>query len=134
LTCGVLVDFNFLATETDKYVYREALRQITRLMLDTEFGKKYIVGESVPEGLEPLALDDSDEKLNTRMALTGAMTWHATGSCSMGKVIDTEFRVRGVEGLRVVDGSAVPVPLSAHVQAPLFAMSEQAAAIIAGKA
>lgn len=129
-----LVDLNFLDTETDRYIFRESLKGITRLMLGTEFGRKYIVGESVPGDGEPLALGDSDEKLNRRLSQGGSTTWHATGTCSMGKVVDCEFRVQGVEGLRVVDASAVPVPLSTHPMAPLFAMSEQAAAMIAGRA
>ncbi|KUI73792.1 Pyranose dehydrogenase 3 [Cytospora mali] len=133
---GPKIDLNFLATETDKYVYREGLRLLTRLMLQTKFGKEYVEGESVPPvpGMEALSLDDSDEKLDKRIALAGVTTWHSAGTCAMGKVVDTEFRVKGVEGLRVVDASVIPVPLSAHIQAPVYYMTEQAAVIIAGKA
>ncbi|RKK10096.1 hypothetical protein BFJ65_g15396 [Fusarium oxysporum f. sp. cepae] len=128
------VNLNYLSTEVDKYVFREGLRQLTRFMLDSKFSDQ-IIGESIPEGLlvEALAPDDSDEKLDQRIAVTGGTSWHPSGTCSMGKVVDTEFRVTGVEGLRVVDASVIPVPLSAHLQAPLYALSEQAAAIITGK-
>lgn len=129
------MNLNYLATEVDKHVFREGLRQLTKFMLQSKFSKN-IVGESVPEGLpaEALTLDDTDEKLDQRLAMTSGTTWHPSGTCSMGKVVDTEFRVKGVEGLRVVDASVIPVPLSAHIQAPLYALSEQAAAIITGKA
>ncbi|KAI7766351.1 hypothetical protein LZL87_012589 [Fusarium oxysporum] len=118
----------------DKYVFREGLRQLTRFMLQSKFSDQ-IIGESIPEGLpvEALALGDSDDMLDQRIAMTGGTSWHPSGTCSMGKVVDTEFRVTGVEGLRVVDASVIPVPLSAHLQAPLYALSEQAAAIITGK-
>lgn len=127
---------NHLATETDRYVFRSGLRQLTRLMLDTKFGREYVAGETVPPvpGMEALQLDDSDEKLDTRLKLAATTTWHVGGSCSMGTVVDPEFRVKGVEGLRVVDASVIPVPLSSHIQAAVYALSEQAAAIIAGKA
>ncbi|KAI0012700.1 hypothetical protein F4779DRAFT_567631 [Xylariaceae sp. FL0662B] len=128
------INANYLTTEADKYVYRQGLRQIAQLMLGTKTGREYVAGESVPEGLEPLSLDDSDEKLDKRLALASTTTWHASGTCSMGKVVDSELRVRGVEGLRVVDASVFPVPLSAHLQAPLYALAEQAAALIAGVA
>ncbi|KAF4973308.1 hypothetical protein FSARC_383 [Fusarium sarcochroum] len=129
------VDLNYLSTEVDKHVSREGLRQLTKFMLRSKFSE-HIVGESVPDGLpvEALALDDSDEKLDQRVAMTSGTTWHPSGTCSMGKVVDTEFRVKGVEGLRVVDASVFPLPLSAHIQAPLYALSEQAAAIITGRA
>ncbi|KAH8668848.1 GMC oxidoreductase-domain-containing protein [Xylariales sp. PMI_506] len=131
------VNPNYLATEVDRYVYREAVRQLTRLMHDTKFGRDHILGESVPEGIEavgPDGDDDDDDKLDRRLAQCSSTMWHPTGTCAMGSVIDSEFRVRGVRGLRVVDASVFPVPLSAHLQAPLYAMSEQAAAIFAGKA
>ena len=119
----------------DKYVFREGLRDMTKFMLGGKFSE-FIAGETVPPGLpaEPLSLEDSDEKIDQRLAMTSGTTWHASGTCSMGKVVDTDFRVRGVEGLRVVDASVLPVPLSAHIQAPVYALAEQAAAIIAGKA
>ncbi|KAF5661232.1 alcohol oxidase [Fusarium circinatum] len=127
-------NLNYLSTEVDKYVFREGLRQLTRFMLESKFSDE-IIGESIPEGLpaEALALDDSDVKLDQRVAMTGGTSWHPSGTCSMGKVVDTEFCVTGVEGLRVVDASVIPVPLSAHLQAPLYALSEQAAAVITGK-
>ena len=108
-------------------------------MLDTDFGRKYIAGETLPDalaalGAEPVSSTDSDEKLDRRSALGCGTTWHPTGTCSMGKVVDNELRVRGVEGLRVVDASVIPVPISGHIQAAVYGLSEQAAAIIAGKA
>lgn len=48
----------------------------------------------------------------------------------MGKVVDTDFRVKGVKGLRVVDASVYPVPITGHLQAVTYAMAQQAAEII----
>lgn len=130
------IDLNYLATETDRCVAREGVRTLARLMLQSGFGKEYIAGETVPPvpGVEAVSLEDSDEKLDKRIALAGVTTWHSGGTCAMGKVVDAEFRVKGVEGLRVVDASVLPIPLSAHPQAPVYAMTEQAAAIISGAA
>jgi choline dehydrogenase-like flavoprotein len=56
--------------------------------------------------------------------------YHTSGTLSMGKVVDTSMRVKGVERLRVVDASVVPVPLAGHLQNCIYAMAEQAADII----
>jgi choline dehydrogenase-like flavoprotein len=48
----------------------------------------------------------------------------------MGKVVDTDLRVYGVDGLRVVDASILPVPIAAHYQACIYALTEQAADIM----
>ncbi|KAK7424119.1 hypothetical protein QQX98_000729 [Neonectria punicea] len=65
------IDFNYLATHVDKYVFREGLRQLTQYMLGSSFSQ-FIVGESVPGGLgvQPLSLNDNDEKLDNRLAMT----------------------------------------------------------------
>ncbi|KAI1505220.1 GMC oxidoreductase-domain-containing protein [Biscogniauxia marginata] len=107
------INLNYLSTEVDKCVYREPLRQLTRFML---------------------ALGDDDAKLDKRLSLTGMTMWHPSGTCSMGKVVESKLRVNRVEGLRVIDASVLPVPLGAHIQAPVYALAEQAAAIIAGEA
>ncbi|CAN8103379.1 unnamed protein product [Discula destructiva] len=125
---GPRITTDYIATEADRYVARSGLRQLTRLMLDTEFGRTYIAGETT--SLDAVSLEDDDEKLDARVKAGAVTTWHAAGTCAMGAVVDAECRVKGVEGLRVVDASVLPVPISSHIQATVYALGEQAAAII----
>ncbi|KAL3294435.1 alcohol oxidase [Colletotrichum asianum] len=127
-----VINLNYLDTEVDRHVYREGIRQMTKLMLDTAFGKEYIIGETAPHNTEPVSLGDIDEYLDSRLAESGVTTWHPHGTCAMGSVVDSNFKIKGVKGLRVVDASVLPVPVAAHLMAPLYAMAEQAASIITG--
>lgn len=62
--------------------------------------------------------------------------WHVSCSCRMGgdddpmAVLDNECRVRGVEGLRVVDASAMPSVIAANTNITTIAMAEKAADLI----
>lgn len=61
--------------------------------------------------------------------------WHFTGTCSMlprerDGVVDTNLRVYGIEGLRVVDASAIPLISTANLQATVYAFAEIAADLI----
>ncbi|KAK0264021.1 hypothetical protein LTR35_017449 [Friedmanniomyces endolithicus] len=63
--------------------------------------------------------------------------WHPIGSCSMGGylgaeagVVDERLRVYGVKGLRVVDASVMPLQISAHLQATVYAIAEKASRMI----
>lgn len=49
----------------------------------------------------------------------------------MGKVIDSDCKVYGIDGLRVVDCSIMPLSITAHLQAPMYGIAEAAADIIA---
>jgi choline dehydrogenase-like flavoprotein len=63
--------------------------------------------------------------------------WHPVGTCSMGGrageeagVVDERLRVYGVKGLRVVDASIMPLHVSAHIQATVYAIGEKGASLI----
>ena len=62
---------------------------------------------------------------------------HPVGTCRMGPdadaVVDTELRVRGISGLRVVDASVMPTIPNAHPNATVLAIAERAADLIAGR-
>jgi 4-pyridoxate dehydrogenase len=67
---------------------------------------------------------------------TAITAHHPAGTCAMGTgenaVLDPQCRVRGVERLRVVDGSAMPDLVSAHINACILMMAERAADLISG--
>lgn len=60
---------------------------------------------------------------------------HGTGTCTMGtdpktSVVDPQCRVHGVSGLRVVDCSIIPAPVSGNTNGPVMAVAERAAELI----
>ncbi|KAL8786500.1 MAG: hypothetical protein Q9213_002727 [Squamulea squamosa] len=60
--------------------------------------------------------------------------WHPVGTCAMGPgagyVVDERLRVHGVKGLRVCDASIMPLQISAHLQATVYAIGEKGASLI----
>ncbi|HVS29257.1 MAG TPA: FAD-dependent oxidoreductase [Solirubrobacteraceae bacterium] len=81
---------------------------------------------------------DSDEDIAAFMRGHMQTLYHPVGTCKMGTdelaVVDTELRVRGVEGLRVVDASVMPKVPRGNTNAPTIAVAEKAADLIRGKA
>ncbi|KAK8001172.1 hypothetical protein PG991_013394 [Apiospora marii] len=128
-----LLDPSYYATEVDKYVWRHSLRKVAALMTGdtTVLGRDIVEAETPYPGIEPLTTDTSDEDLDKRVRAQGISTYHGAGSCSMGSVVDSDLRFKGVQNLRIVDASVIPIAIGAHIQAAVYALAEQAAVIIA---
>jgi len=80
----------------------------------------------------------SDEDVERHCRATMQTLYHPVGTCKMGTgedaVVDLDLRVRGVEGLRVVDASVMPTVPRGNTNAPVIAIAERAADLIAGRA
>jgi choline dehydrogenase-like flavoprotein len=55
---------------------------------------------------------------------------HAMGTCAMGQVVDAQLRVKGVQGLRIVDASVLPMQVSAAIMPTVYAAAEKGADMI----
>jgi 4-pyridoxate dehydrogenase len=80
----------------------------------------------------------TDAEIDAYIKKTAVTAHHPCGTCAMGigpdSVVDPELKVRGVEGLRVVDASAMPDIVSAHINACVLMIGEKASDMIRGKA
>ena len=80
---------------------------------------------------------NSDAEIDAFIRQTLLTVHHPASSCPMGTgreaVLDPELRVRGVEKLRVVDASAMPDLVTAHINACVLMMAEKASDMIRGR-
>jgi choline dehydrogenase len=106
-----------------------AALKISRRIFQTPTMQRYVVEEFWPG-----AQVDSDEGLLEHAKRTGSTTFHQTSTCMMGShetaVVDTELRVHGMEGLRVVDASVMPTVISGNTNAATIMIAEKAADLI----
>jgi 4-pyridoxate dehydrogenase len=79
----------------------------------------------------------TDAEIDAYIKKTAVTAHHPCGTCAMGigpdSVVDPELKVRGVEGLRVVDASTMPDIVSAHINACVLMIGEKASDMIRGK-
>jgi choline dehydrogenase-like flavoprotein len=79
----------------------------------------------------------TDDEIDAWIRRVTITAHHPAGTCPIGigpdAVVDPEMRVRGIEALRVVDASAMPDLVSAHINACVIMMAEKASDIIRGK-
>jgi len=121
---------NYLSTERDRRCVVEGLR-FSRRLAATRALSPYIAGEHRP-GSDVA----SDHDLLEFARNYGQTIFHPSGTCKMGSdpmaVVDAQLRVRGVEGLRVVDCSIMPTLVSGNTHAPVVMIAEKAADLILG--
>src|SRR5215472_9066412 len=122
------IRINYLATETDRAAFLDGIR-ILRGILAGPALKPYVTEEVYPG-----ANKTSDEDLLDFCRKTGSTVYHPTSTCRMGNdslaVVDQRLRVRGIEGLRVVDASVMPDLMSGNTNAPTIMIAEKASDMI----
>ena len=64
----------------------------------------------------------------------GDTVFHPSSTCSIGKVVDAELKVLGIEGLRVIDASVMPSVPSGNINAAVIALAEKGADLVKAQA
>ncbi len=118
------IRYNYLATGNDRRVMVEGLKLIRRIC-GTSPMREHVVAEHMPG--EKVVTDDDWLAYCREM---GETVFHPTSSCSMGAVVDEKLRLKGVQGLRVVDASVMPAVPSGNINAAVVAIAEKAADLI----
>jgi choline dehydrogenase-like flavoprotein len=77
---------------------------------------------------------DSEEDIVDFVQRRAHTVYHPVGTCAMGSVVDSELRVLGLEGLRVVDASVMPTITRGNTNAPTIMIGEKGADLIRGRA
>lgn len=119
---------NYLTDERDRLPLIEGLKLIRRIYAQAPFSN-HCLGELLP-GPECR----TDDELAGYLRENAQSMYHPVGSCVMGSdpssVVDSELRVRGVQGLRVVDASIMPRITSGNTNAPTIMIAEKASDMI----
>jgi len=118
---------NYLSTDEDRKVAAESLR-VTRRIAQQPALARY-----KPEEWKPGVQYQTDEDLARLAGDIATTIFHPVGTTKMGAdndpaaVLDSRLRVRGVQGLRVVDAGAMPTITSGNTNSPTLMMAEKAA-------
>jgi choline dehydrogenase len=123
--------FNYLEQAEDRAGFRSCIR-LTREILKQPAMADFNAGE-----ISPGADATSDEDLDAFVRDNLESTYHPCGSCRMGvddlAVVDPQLRVRGIDGLRVVDSSVFPSEPNGNLNAPTIMLAERGADLIRGR-
>jgi choline dehydrogenase len=127
-----LIDMKLLSEEADLDLLLRGLK-LSRRMLESSAWDR-VRGPEV----EPGPAIQADVALKDYIRNTSATAFHPVGTCKMGvdsdAVVDPQLRVRGIDGLRVVDASIMPTLIGGNTNAPVVMIAEKASDMIRGRA
>lgn len=126
-----LMDPNYLSAEADIRCMRDGTR------LARQIGETAPLVQRKAKDLSPTAADlESDDAIDAWVRAGANTIFHPVGTCRMGadpaSVVDGALKVRGIEGLRVVDASVMPTIIGGNTSAPTMMIAEKAADMILG--
>ncbi|HYZ22838.1 MAG TPA: GMC oxidoreductase, partial [Rhodopila sp.] len=119
---------NYLSTRTDRDTIVAGLK-VSRKVFASKAMRRYCQEEIFPG---PQAVSDDD--LLEHVRSTAGTTFHQTSTCMMGPgpkaVVDTDLKVKGLQGLRVIDASIMPTVVSGNTNATVIMIAEKGADMI----
>ena len=121
---------NYLATPLDQKTAIAGMKASRRL------AQTAALAPHIVEEFDPGPGVQTDDELLEHARNTATTIYHPVGTCKMGPesddsaVVDARLRVRGVEGLRVVDASIMPTLTSGNTNAPAIMIGEKGADLI----
>jgi 4-pyridoxate dehydrogenase len=126
---------NFLGTDADIKLIREGVRMVRDIC------RQKPVQEFAAAELAPGAGAESDAEIDAHVRKIGATAHHPLGTCKMGMgvdsdemaVVDPECKVRGIDGLRVVDAAVMPDLVGANINATVLMIAEKMADVVRGR-
>lgn len=125
------IQFNYLSHQDDIEGFRACVR-LTREIINQPSLDEYR-GEEIQPGLAI----QSDQEIDQFVRSSVESAYHPSCSCKMGEdamsVVNSETKVHGIEGLRVVDSSIFPTIPNGNLNSPTIMVAERAADIILGK-
>lgn len=121
---------NYLRAHDDRDLAVRAVRRMREIAAQPPLARY------LREELDPGAAANRDADVLAWIRRRAVSIFHPVGTCRMGPdndagaVVDPELRVRGIDGLRVVDGSVMPSIVSGNTNAPIIMIAERAADLI----
>lgn len=127
-----LIDPRYISTPYDFEATKQALMYTRRMSTIAPYSSVWV------KEFEPGATVQTDAEVEGFVRDNVFTFYHPLGTCAMlpkkdGGVVDPQLRVYGVQGLRVVDASVIPMMVSAHIQTAVYGVAERAAEIIVAK-
>ena len=125
---------NYLSTEEDKRALREGVKMVREVA--GQAALRAIIGSGEAS---PGASVSTDDEIDAWIRRSAETIYHPVGACRMGAaddnlaVVDGSLKVRGLEGLRVIDASVMPTLVGGNTNAPTIMIAEKAVDMILGR-
>jgi choline dehydrogenase len=122
---------NYLSTDEDRRIAAQSLRLTRRIVMESRTMQRY-----EPDEFLPGPSVQSDEALAKAAGDIGTTIFHPVGTCRMGRpddagaVADPKLRVRGIDGLRLIDASVMPTITSGNTNSPTVMIAERGAKLL----
>ncbi|EIN11653.1 aryl-alcohol oxidase-like protein [Punctularia strigosozonata HHB-11173 SS5] len=126
-----VIDPGLLASEFDAQIMLRAIKSARRFVEATPAWDGYIISE-----FGAFKNASNDVEIIAYARANARTIWHAVGSCRMtardavSGCVDPDLKVKGAQGLRIIDGSVLPFIPSAHTQVPIYIIAERGSDLI----